>query len=290
MLQGIDSSHYQGSLDYPALKAQGVAFAGVQLTVGVNDDAFGQRNVKAALAAKLYALPYHFANASASGAAQADHFAAVLKTLPTANVLPVLDIEGKEGATAQHVFDFLTRWGNRQIAIYSGPGAYARVMGGRNVDIAKRYGLSILWNADYRGPRPVDANDPRFRVHFVANAYGYGGFQAAQIVQYGPFHGIDGDVFAGTADDLAALFGATPAPKVTYRYGGIPAWRGDYIAVTNALVRSGPGMGAPRVTTYSPGHVFHVAQSLRRSNGRLWLGLADGGHWVLADGRVKVKR
>lgn len=292
LIQGSDYSHFQEHVDPARLVAQGVRFVGIQFTIGTGNDALGQQHVKDALAAGLKVLPYAFLNGD-PGKASADHFLSELARGGLTNhpgVLPTADIEPKQGCKRATVEDFYTEYLAHAAApvTYTGPGAYAAVMGGRNVDIAKRFGLSILWSADYRGPRPVDASDQRFRLHFVGEAYGYGGFTAAQIVQYGPFHGIDGDVFAGTDADLAALFGTTSptGPTVHYRYGGIPAWRGGWKTLAHVPVLAGPGSAAKRITTLSPGKTFAAAQSLRRPNGRLWLGDATGLRWVLADKRV----
>lgn len=290
---GLDTSHYQGLYGYAAAHAKGARFAGVQLTVGVGDDARGATNVLRAHAAGLLVMPYHFASNSGNGADQADHFHARLGPKTPDWAYPILDIEPKEGATKTHIVSFLDRWfgqGYGRIGIYSGPGAYAHVMGGRNFNLAKLFPrVTLIWNADYRGPLVTSSDDPRFDLQYVGSQFGYGGWSSAQIVQDGPRFGTDGDVFAGSEADLAALFaGPNASPSVVvYRYGAIPANRGNWITVANAPVRPAPGVGSPRTTTLKPGTTFVVAQSLKRANGRLWLGDVSGRRWVLADQRVK---
>ena len=301
IVRGLDVSHFRPGYDFRAAYAKGARFAGVQLTIGTGDDALGTENVKGALDAGMYVLPYGFTDGSAPGRDQCDHFLDRFHALPQRERLyPVQDIEPKEGATAQKVIDWFTRWfalDAGRLGEYSGPGAFAAVfkpMGGRRFDLASMFpGIGLRWSADYRGPRVTTSDDPRFDMFFSAAsrpAYGYGGWTAAQIVQDGPMFGTDGDAFAGSEYDLGTLFGRFPVtqpPTVKYRYGALPHWRGAWVTVMNAPVRRAPGVGSPRVTTLQPGVTFHVYQSLKRANGRLWLGDETGRRWILADGRVK---
>lgn len=209
---GLDVSHYQGAYNFAGAHAQGARFAGVQHTVGTWHDTWGSRHIAAALAASLYVMPYHFANDSTNGAAQADFFyAALAPWRSNPNVYPVLDIEAKEHATQQIVTDFLDRWfarGYGRIGVYSGPGAFVAVMGSRTFPLATRYPqITFIWNADYRGPLVTSPNDPRFSLFFNGSTYGYGGLTMAQMVQDGPRFGTDGNAFSGSETDLAALFG-----------------------------------------------------------------------------------
>ena len=289
---GLDTSHYQGAYDYAAAHAKGARFAGVQLTVGVTDDAHGVQNVQRAHVAGLLVMPYHFATNSANGADQADFFHATLgSNLPTWTY-PILDIEPKEGATKTHIVTFLDRWFGQdygRLGVYSGPGAFARVMG-RNFDLAKLFPqITLRWNADYRGPLVTSADDPRFDLFYNAGQFGYGGWTSAQFVQDGSRFGTDGDVFAGSETDLATLFAGPQPPKavITLRYGASPAHGQHWQAITHAPVFAGPGVGSKHITAHAPGSTFSVYQTLKRANGNLWLGSADGTRWTRADGKVK---
>ncbi|HTT79120.1 MAG TPA: GH25 family lysozyme [Stellaceae bacterium] len=73
----IDVSHHNGAIDWPAVAAAGIALAFVKATQGERfvDPAFA-RNRRAAAAAGILVVPYHYLD-GADPAAQAAHFAAV---------------------------------------------------------------------------------------------------------------------------------------------------------------------------------------------------------------------
>ena len=74
-VRGVDVSHYQGSIDWEALRAQGVDFAFIKATEGssMQDDRFLQ-NLDGALSAGVRAGAYHFFSFDSSGRAQAENF------------------------------------------------------------------------------------------------------------------------------------------------------------------------------------------------------------------------
>src|SRR5262249_42641367 len=121
VLYGLDTSKGQGQYDYAGAQANGAAFAGIQLTYGVGTDPWGKTNVGRAQDAGLLVMAYHFAQAG-DGAPQADHFRDCLAELP-GQVMPVFDIEPKQGCSKTVVLDFLDRWeanGAARLAVYSG--------------------------------------------------------------------------------------------------------------------------------------------------------------------------
>jgi lysozyme len=70
----IDTSHWQGAIDWPAVAASGVAFAFIKATEGARFvDPLFATNRKAALAAGLMVVPYHFVQPG-DPMAQATHF------------------------------------------------------------------------------------------------------------------------------------------------------------------------------------------------------------------------
>jgi lysozyme len=92
-VRGIDVSHYDGVIDWRAVKAAGTSFAFVKSTEGGDYvDADFLANWRGAAAAGIARGAYHFYNFCRTGAAQADNF---VKTVPrTAGALPmVLDLE-----------------------------------------------------------------------------------------------------------------------------------------------------------------------------------------------------
>jgi len=79
-VRGVDVSHYQGTIDWEKLRAQGVDFAFIKATEGstLQDDRFAQ-NFDGAMEAGVRAGAYHFFSFDSSGRAQADNF---IRTVP----------------------------------------------------------------------------------------------------------------------------------------------------------------------------------------------------------------
>ncbi|WP_245997734.1 GH25 family lysozyme [Streptomyces armeniacus] len=102
-VQGIDVSHYQGSINWGSVKSAGIQFAWIKATEGTTykDPKFGA-NYTGAYNNKVIRGAYHFARpGSSSGAAQADFFAKNGGAWSADNLtLPgVLDIEN--GSSSQ---------------------------------------------------------------------------------------------------------------------------------------------------------------------------------------------
>jgi lysozyme len=91
--QGIDVSHHQGAIDWPALPAQGVDFAYIKATEGGDhrDRRFAE-NWRAARAAGIPRGAYHFFTLCRPGADQAANFIAAVPAEPDA-LPPAVDLE-----------------------------------------------------------------------------------------------------------------------------------------------------------------------------------------------------
>jgi lysozyme len=99
--RGIDVSHYQGTINWPAVARDDVAFAYIKATEGVNGrDARFARNWRGARRAGLRVGAYHYFNFCRSGRAQAHNFLAVAphekNSLP-----PAVDLEMGGACTAR---------------------------------------------------------------------------------------------------------------------------------------------------------------------------------------------
>lgn len=90
---GVDVSTYQGDVDWPALRAQGVDFAFIKATEGSSlQDRQFSANWENAQAAGVRVGAYHFFSYDSPGETQADNFISMVPV--TAGALPpVVDIE-----------------------------------------------------------------------------------------------------------------------------------------------------------------------------------------------------
>lgn len=300
IMYGLDTSHYQGAYDFRTAKHNGASFAGIQLTVGAHYvDAMGLASIKRADAAGLFVMPYHFLNGE-PGKDQADHFLDLLAAAPKGVIDDVvIDIEPKQGCTRQVVEDAYERFCEQypeKPVTYTGAGAFVRVMGGRKVNLAKQFGLTKLWHADYRGGRLADEDDQRFDLYYTTTdqgpIFGYGGFTHAQVVQFGGMFSTDGDAFLGDSADLVTFFGyGVPGPAVELAEGATKLVR-LYDVLRRKQVRSSPGVPendhhANVIAHLQPGDTFQSFQRLRKANGHLWLGSQDGEQWILRNARVR---
>ncbi len=92
-LRGIDVSHYQGTIDWPTVAGDDVAFAYIKATEGVEDrDARFARNWREAQRAGIRVGAYHYFIFCRSGRAQAHNFLAVAPHRASA-LPPAVDLE-----------------------------------------------------------------------------------------------------------------------------------------------------------------------------------------------------
>lgn len=137
---GIDVSHHQGAIDWPAVAASGVAFAYIKSTEGrdFRDRRF-EENWTGARDAGIPRGAYHFFTFCSPGAAQAAHFLEVVP--PEAEALtPVVDVEfvgnceghGELADVRRELERFVEAveqaW-QRPILLYATPDALDRVVG-----------------------------------------------------------------------------------------------------------------------------------------------------------------
>ncbi len=92
-MRGIDVSHHQGEIDWPAVRAGGFTFAYVKATEGADHrDTRFERNWAAAGSAGLSRGAYHFFTFCTPGDAQAANFLDALPDDPNA-LAPAVDVE-----------------------------------------------------------------------------------------------------------------------------------------------------------------------------------------------------
>jgi GH25 family lysozyme M1 (1,4-beta-N-acetylmuramidase) len=71
----VDVSHWNGTIDWPAVAAAGIALVLIKASEGGGYvDPLFEKNRACAEAAGILVVPYHFVDAGIGGAAQAAHF------------------------------------------------------------------------------------------------------------------------------------------------------------------------------------------------------------------------
>ena len=92
-IRGVDVSHHQGEIDWPALAGRGIRFAYIKATEGgdFKDRRFGE-NWRNARQSGLAVGAYHFFRMGKTGAEQAENFIQTVPSAPDA-LPPVLDVE-----------------------------------------------------------------------------------------------------------------------------------------------------------------------------------------------------
>lgn len=92
-VQGVDVSHYQGTIDWEILSGQGISFAFIKATEGSGyvDEKFAD-NWKAAGETELYVGAYHFFSFDSEAASQAELYIHTVGNL-SGKLAPVVDVE-----------------------------------------------------------------------------------------------------------------------------------------------------------------------------------------------------
>jgi len=156
---GVDVSHWQPKIDWVKVKKSGISFAYMKVSEGVNLIARDAK--KQATGAKAVGLPigyYHFAslndpNVVADADREAKFFSSLMKDLPKADLMPVLDLEVNKSnlspALVQRwISEFLVEMasqGHDKVMLYS----YTPFLD-ENLPNNHIFGNIPLWIAQYR--------------------------------------------------------------------------------------------------------------------------------------------
>lgn len=199
---GVDLSYYQGNVDWAALVEQGVNFAFLKATEGVDhcDTQFSQ-NWQDAQSAALYVGAYHFYRFEDSGREQAENF---IQTVPaTENTLPpVIDVEWYESLETepdketvrenlQEMLEILEAHYGVKPILYAAPNTYRSY-------VRQFAGEYPIWISNYY-------YEPYFDWTFwqytdSGTLEGYDGYQEH----------IDLNVYRGTMEEFREQFGLEP--------------------------------------------------------------------------------
>jgi lysozyme len=195
-LQGIDVSHYQGNVNWNAVKNAGCAFAYAKATEGTSvTDAQFAANWSGMKSAGLLRGAYHFYHANQDSTQQAQHFLSVVKLAP-GDLPPFLDFEVNNGVTGSALINGVQNW----LDIVSSQMGVTPLI----------YTLTSFWNPnmnDQFGKYPLWL--ARYSSAPGALPEGWSNWTFWQYSQSLPMSGISGNVdhdyFNGSLSDLQGL-------------------------------------------------------------------------------------
>ncbi len=194
-LPGMDASHFQGSIDWQAVRQAGTVFAFVKATEGLTvvDPQF-KTNWNGLEVAGLLRGAYHFYEPADDATAQANFFLDTVN-LAAGDLAPVIDLEVTRGVAAATILAGLKTWlevveqavGARPI-LYTAPDFWNSL--GADPGAFSSY---PLWVAEYGVTAPT-------------LPIGWPGWTFWQYTQSGTLAGVSGSVdqdwFQGTSADL----------------------------------------------------------------------------------------
>lgn len=200
--RGTDVSHWQGDIKWNLVKKDGISFAFIKATEGVDyEDHKFSKNLKEAKEAGILVGAYHFCTPSGLEDAvhEAAHFINTVKKYGGFDVLdlpPVIDIEKNQGLTREQISKIVRTWVEKvkadvkiQPIIYSYTYFIQDYLEESLCDIP-------LWLAHYDGKLPP-------------NSSGWNSWQFLQYTDKGRVGGISGNVdlneFNGNQTELELL-------------------------------------------------------------------------------------
>lgn len=193
LIYGIDLSHHNGTINWTKVKQSdpAIAFAYLKATQGVGyKDPAVIPNANGAMTAGIRFGYYHFASLNNSSdialdaTNEANWFDATIKTLPAANLMPVLDIETNEKQLNTQqvqlwIVTFLARMndmGYKNVLLYS-----YKPFFDDNLPANHPFGTIPLWLAQYRN------------VAAPSLPHGWTKYTVWQYSAKGKVNGINGD-------------------------------------------------------------------------------------------------
>jgi lysozyme len=206
--QGIDVSHYDGTIDWAAVKSSGVAFAFMKATESTDfiDPEFAS-NWKSAGAQGIVRGAYHFLRPEVDPVAQADYFVANAGTQAPGDLPLTLDLEVTDNLTAAQVGDaartFLGRVASdsgRTPIVYTSASFFGGTLGSPT-----GFDAYTLWNAHWTTNCPNVPSPPWTSWTFWQSS------STGTVPGISGMADVDLDQFNGTLADLNA-FANGPMP------------------------------------------------------------------------------
>ena len=162
-LEGIDVSHWQGTIDWPKVAAAGKKFVIMKATEGTGFvDWMYATNHAGARAAGIATTAYHFANPDATAGEaveEANHFVDVAQ-LGDGDLIPALDLEKSGGLGTTALRNWVAAWLGQVTArlgikpmIYVSPAFWVKYLG--DTRYFADAGYKILWIAHWGVSNPT---------------------------------------------------------------------------------------------------------------------------------------
>lgn len=208
-VQGLDVSHYQGTVDWASVAQRGIKFAFIKSTEGVSwTDPEFSANWTGAKTAGLVRGAYHYYDPGSDPQQQAEHFLDTVwpdggQLLP-GDLPPALDIETSGGQSAAEVVKGIQAWlssvqqrTQRVPILYTCSGFWDGLG-------TSQFAGYPLWVAEYgvASPSPLPAGWRQWRFW--------------QFSQAGRIEGVSGevdlDVFQGTLQELQQMASSLSMP------------------------------------------------------------------------------
>lgn len=209
--RGIDVSHWQGEVDWGAVRADNVSFAFIKATERDNfvDSRFSA-NWSGARDAGVLRGAYHFFRPTVNARDQAEHFADTVGDLEEDDLPPILDLETRDGVSNDRIIEAARAWLravenflSRKPIIYTGPFFWNSHMltAGEPPAWARQHSL---WVANYEVSQPILPS-------------GFDTWTFWQFTDKGRVDGIDGNVdlnwFNGSHANLLEYLGIDSLPE-----------------------------------------------------------------------------
>lgn len=161
-VHGIDVSHFQGKIDWPMIRDQGVSFAFIKATEGLDHcDTMFYNHWKSIKLANVKRGAYHFFIPNIDATEQAQNFLMNV-SLQNGDLPPVLDMEITDHENPEELVKSIREWletvstaFNAKPIIYTNLKAYYRF-------IAGRFDEYPIWIARYSEKAPELGNDKKW--------------------------------------------------------------------------------------------------------------------------------